>query len=160
VARNLSGKPKGAIARESVELFRAPGPGFEPVFGSLTGLLRPEGKDMSRYMQIDIRLLPIYGAGGLKGAFPNLFEFLSTNGYDRVIDKEPPLYEMVEVMIRIKNDPHVRPGSIKPLVSKLDELIKVRDQARESLLARRLDELDRHLYRLEDLFGDLDGNLV
>ena len=115
---------------------------------------------MSKYMQIDIRLLPVYGAGGLKGALPNLFEFLDSNGYDLVIDKEPSLYEMVEVMIRVKNDPHVRPGSKKSIVSKLGELIKVRDLARESLLARRFDELDRFLYRLEDLFDDLEADLI
>jgi hypothetical protein len=110
---------------------------------------------MSKFMQIDIRLLSAYGEGGLKGAFPELFHLLSESGYDLVIEKEPSLYEMVEVMIRIKNDPHVRVDSKKPMIRKLDEMIKVRDQARESLLARRLNELDRFLYRLEDLFGDL-----
>jgi hypothetical protein len=115
---------------------------------------------MSKYIQIDIRLLPAYGSGGLKGAFPNIFELLSRSGYNLVLAKEPSLYEMVEVMIRVKNDPHVRSDSKKPIVLKLDELIKVRDLASKSLLARRLDELDHLLYRLEDLFGDLDGNLV
>ena len=110
---------------------------------------------MSKYMQIDVRLLPAYGEGGLKKAFPGLFKLLSDSGYDLVIEKEPSLYEMVEVMIRIKNDPHVSEDSKKPMIRKLNELIKVRDQARESLLARRLNELDRLLYRLEDLFGDL-----
>ena len=115
---------------------------------------------MSKYMQIDIRLMAVYGGGGLKGAFPGLFEFLGGNGYDRVLDKEPSLYEMVEVMIRVKNDPHVSADSKKPIVSKLGDLIKVRDLARQSILARRLDELDRFLYRLEDLFGDLEANLI
>ena len=110
---------------------------------------------MSKYMQIDIRLLPAYGHGGLKEAFPNLYKLLSDSGYDRVIENEPSLYEMVEVMIRIKNDPHVRAESKKPVIQRLDELIKVRDLAREALLARRLNDLDRFLYRLEDLFGDL-----
>lgn len=110
---------------------------------------------MSKYMQIDIRLLPTYGEGGLKQAFPDLYKLLSESGYDLVIEKEPSLYEMVEVMIRIKNDPHVRKDSKKSIIQKLDELIKVRDQARESLLARRLNELDRFLYKLEDLFADL-----
>lgn len=110
---------------------------------------------MSKYTQIDIRLLPVYGAGGLKKAFPDLFNLLSVSGYDLVIEKEPSLYEMVDVMVRIKNDPHVREDSKKPIIRKLNELIKVRDQARESLLALQLNELDRFLYRLEDLFGDL-----
>ena len=66
---------------------------------------------------------------------------------------------MVEVMIRIKNDPHVREESKKPIIGRLGELVTVRDQARELLLARRLNELDRLLYRLEDLFDELEGNL-
>jgi hypothetical protein len=110
---------------------------------------------MSKYMQIDIRLLPVYGAGGLRNSFPHLFRLLEDSGYDLVIEKEPSLYEMVEVMIRIKNDPNIREGTKKVIIAKLDELIKVRDEAREALLARRLNELDRLLYRLEDLFGDL-----
>jgi len=116
-------------------------------------------ENMSKFMQIDIRLLPAYGSSGLKGSFPHLYEFLSNSGYDRVVANEPSLYEMVEVMIRIKNDPHVREESKKPIIGRLSELVKVRDQARELLLARRLNELDRLLYRLEDLFDELDGNL-
>ena len=114
---------------------------------------------MSKFMQIDIRLLPAYGTGGLKGSFPHLFEFLTHNGYDLAVAKEPSLYEMVEVMSRIKNDPHVREESKKPISGKLSELVTVRDQARELLLTRRLNELDRLLYRLEDLFDELDANL-
>jgi hypothetical protein len=114
-----------------------------------------EEEEMSKYMQIDIRLFPAYGEGGLKKAFPDLFKLLSDSGYYLVIEKEPSLYEMVEVMIRIRNDPHVREDSKQPIIRILDELIKVRDLARESLLARRLNELDRFLYRLEDLFGEL-----
>lgn len=106
-------------------------------------------------MQIDIRLLPAYGEGGLKKAFPNLFHLLSDSGYGLVLEKELSLYEMVEVMIRIKNDPHVPIESKKPMIEKLDEMIKVRDAAREALLARKFNELDRLLYRLEDLFEDL-----
>ncbi len=114
---------------------------------------------MSKFMQIDIRLLPAYGSRGLMGSFPHLFEFLTYNGYDQVVANEPSLYEMVEVMIRIKNDPHVREGSKKPIIGRLAELVAVRDQAREQLLARRLNELDRLLYRLEDLFDELEGSL-
>ena len=110
---------------------------------------------MSKYMQIDVRLLPIYGEGGLKTAFPELFRLLDAGGYNLVIDREPSLYEMVEVMSRMHNDPHVQGESKKRITEKLDAMIKVRDQAREALLAGRLSELDRLLYGLEDLFSDL-----
>ncbi len=58
-------------------------------------------------------------------------------------------------MIRMNNDPHVRRESKKRIAEKLDEMKKVRDQARELLLAGRINELDGLLYRLEDLFAEL-----
>lgn len=38
--------------------------------------------------------------------------------------------------------------------------MKVRDEARVLLLSSRLNDLDRLLYRLEDLFEDLDAKLA
>jgi hypothetical protein len=110
---------------------------------------------MSKYMQIDVRLLPVYGEGGLKKAFPELYRLLDEGGYNLVLEREPSLYEMVEVMIRMNNDPHVGGESKKKISGKLDEMIRVRDRGREALLGGRLNELDGLLYRLEDLFGDL-----
>ena len=110
---------------------------------------------MSKYVQIDVRLLPVYGEGGLKKAFPELFRMLDEGGFNLVIEREPSLYEMVDVMIRMKNDPHVRSETKKRISGKLDEMTRVRDKAREALLSGGLSELDRLLYRLEDLFADL-----
>ncbi len=110
-------------------------------------------------MQIDVRLLPAYGAGGLKGAVPNIYKMLADYGYDLVIEKAPSIYDMVEVMIRVNNDPHVSGDAKRQVVKKLSDLIKTRDKAREALLARRLNELDQLLYDLENLFGELDENL-
>ncbi len=114
---------------------------------------------MSKYMQIDIRLLPAYGAGGLKGALPNIYKILGDYGYDLVIEKAPSIYDMVEVMIRLKNDPHVAGDLKRQIDKKLGELEKIRDKARESLLARRLNELDQLLYNLENSMGEMDENL-
>lgn len=114
---------------------------------------------MSRFMQIDIRLLPMYGQGGLKGAFPQIFAMLDECGYDLVIRKEPSLYEMVDVLVRIGSDPHVPKRTKTVVMRAVREFEKVRDEARELLLSRRLNELDRVLYRLEDLFVELDAGL-
>jgi hypothetical protein len=114
---------------------------------------------MSKYMQIDIRLLPIFGSGGLKGAFPNLFKLLDEFGYTLVLQKEPSLYEMVDVVVRIRNDPHVPDSEKRAIVDLLAELERLRDEVRDLLLSRRLDELDRLLYRLEDMFEALDSKL-
>ncbi len=110
---------------------------------------------MSKFIQIDVRLLAAYGEGGLKRAFPDLYRLLDEAGYDLVIEREPSLYEMVEVMIRMNNDPAVGRESKKRIAKKLKEMTQVRDRAREALLSGRLSELDGLLYRLEDLFSDL-----
>jgi hypothetical protein len=110
-------------------------------------------------MQVDIRLLPVYGSGGLKEALPNLFKLLDDFGYSLVIQKEPSLYEMVDVLVRIGNDPHVPESAKRAIVERVGGFVKLRDEARELLLSRRLNELDRVLYRLEDMFGDLENKL-
>ncbi|MFZ2446253.1 MAG: hypothetical protein WAW37_07845 [Syntrophobacteraceae bacterium] len=114
---------------------------------------------MSKYVEINVRLMAVYGQGGLKAALPNLFRLLSDYGFNLVIAKEPSLYEMVEVLVRIANDPRVPKRAKKPITEKLDEFVKTRDAARELLLSRRLKELDHVLYGLEDLFADLDPQL-
>ncbi len=114
---------------------------------------------MSKYVQIDIRLVASYGPGGLKGALPNLYDLLKNYRYELVIEKEPSPYEMVEVLIRLRNDPNVPRSAKEPIVSGIDELVKVRDEARELLLSRRLNELDRVLYTLEDRIAELDSRL-
>ncbi len=114
---------------------------------------------MSKYIQIDIRVLAAYGPGGLKSAFPNLYDLLSTCRYDLVVEKEPSLYDMVDVLVRIRNDPNVPEVAKKPVAESASEFVKVRDEARELLLSRRLNDLDRLLYRLEDLFEELERKL-
>jgi hypothetical protein len=114
---------------------------------------------MSRFLQIDIRLLAAYGSGGLKAQFPHLTQFLTRSGYYRLLEEEPSVYHLVDGLIRIQNDPNVASREKKPLEALLDRIRKTRDEARELLLARRLSELDQVLYRLEDLFLDLERDL-
>lgn len=54
---------------------------------------------MSKYTQIDIKLVASYGGEGLRGAFPNLRNLLNNYGYDLVVAREPSLYDMVEVLV-------------------------------------------------------------
>jgi hypothetical protein len=114
---------------------------------------------MSRFLQIDIRLLPAYGSGGLKAHFPHLILFLASCGHHRLIEEEPSVYDLVDGLIRIEKDPHVEAREKRPLEVLLEPIRKTRDDARELLLARRLTELDQVLYRLEDLFLDLERDL-
>ena len=114
---------------------------------------------MSEWMQIDVRLLAVYGSAGLKGVFPRFAKFLKDFGYTRVLEEDPPLYQLVEVLVRIRNDPQVPENYKKPILQTAGELVKIRDEAREHLLARRLNELDSALYRIEDGFKGLEREL-
>jgi uncharacterized alpha/beta hydrolase family protein len=111
---------------------------------------------MSKYMQIDVRLVPLYGSGGFASRFPNLARFLKNYSYNLVLEDEPSLYQMVDVVTRLKTDPAIPKGAKEPLIRMEPELVKRRDEARQMLLALQLKELDRCLYQIEDLFSDLE----
>lgn len=111
---------------------------------------------MSKFIEIEIKLLPIYGSSGFAGRFPKLASFLREYGYERVVDEAPNLYHLVEVLTRLRNDPAIPDHAKKPILLLHDKIQTVRDEARENLLARHLNELDKNLYRLEDLYEDLE----
>lgn len=115
-----------------------------------------EEPGMSKFMEIEIKLVPAYGSGGFAGRFPNLAKFLKDCGYERVLEEEPSLYQLVDVLTRVSNDPAIADRAKSAIARMHDKIQKVRDEAREYLLGRHLNELDKTLYRLEDLFNDLE----
>ena len=113
---------------------------------------------MSKYMQIDIRLLPFYEKG-FKGHFPKLAKAMENSGHFDSGDPEPSLYNVVDVLRRMNLDPQV-PSPVKQrLMPSLEKLVSLKDVAREALLARKLNDLDQLLYKVEDEFEDLEKTL-
>lgn len=109
---------------------------------------------MSKYMQIDIRLLPFYEKG-FKGHFPGIAKAMGNNGYLEK-DPEPSLYSAVDILRRMNLDPQV-PSFVKDrLRPYLESLSALKGDAREALLSRRLNDLEKLLYRIEDEFEDLE----
>ncbi len=110
---------------------------------------------MSQFMQIDIRVIPFFEVPFEK-RFPHLVDLLRRLSYGELLKKEPSFYELIDTMATISEHPDT-PSELRelinPYVAKLEEL---KEQAREHLLARRLDELDKILYRIEDQFEDLE----
>jgi len=111
---------------------------------------------MSKFMEIEIKLIPIYGSAGFAGRFPKLASFLREWGYERIVDEQPSLYQLVEVLTRLRNDPAIPDNAKRPIIRLYDKIQMVRDEARENFLARHLNELDQNLYHLEDLYEDLE----
>ncbi len=113
---------------------------------------------MSQFMQIDIRVMPFFEVPFEK-RFPHLVELLRRLSYGEVIKKEPSFYALVDTIATISEHPDT-PSELRDLISPYaGRLGKLKEQARDHLLARRLDELDQMLYRIEDQFEDLEGVL-
>jgi hypothetical protein len=113
---------------------------------------------MSQYMQIDIRLLPFYEKG-LKTHFPRLAAVLEREKYLPPGQNEPSLYSLVDLLQRMDVDPAVMSPVKEAVRPFLERLTTLKEKAREALLARSLNELDRLLYQLEDEFENLEASL-
>jgi hypothetical protein len=113
---------------------------------------------MSKYMQIDIRVIPFYEKRFEK-RFPNIAEMLRQVSYKEVVEREISFYEMADSLENIADSPHT-PSDIRDKIGPYAEKIMgLKETAREHLLARRLNELDQVLYRMEDAFEDLEQAL-
>jgi len=113
---------------------------------------------MSQFMQIDIRVVSFFEVPFEK-QFPRLVEMFRRLHYGEILKKEPSFYALIDTMVTIPDHPEI-PSEIKDLVGPyVTDLEILKDQAREYLLARRLDDLDQTLYRIEDQFEDLEGAL-
>ena len=113
---------------------------------------------MSKYMQIDIRLIPFYEKNFVK-QFPKIARLLKECSYGTPPEKEVSMYALVDDLVNISQEPGT-PKDIKnriaPHVKKLSTL---KETAREQLLSRKLNELDQSLYQIEDQFEDLENIL-
>ncbi len=113
---------------------------------------------MSQFMQIDIRIIPFFEVPFEK-RFPHLLEMFRRLGYDELIKKEPSFYALIESMVTIVDHPDT-PDKIKEQIGPhVRKLVSLKEKARDHLLARRLDDLDRSLYEIEDQFEDLESAL-
>ncbi len=114
---------------------------------------------MSQYMQIDIKVLPFYEKPFLK-KFRNIADlFKGFSFYGNIQKNEISLYFLIDYLVSMSRDSEV-PGEIKKRISPfIKELSRLKNMAREKLLARELNELDQILYKIEDQFEELEGSL-
>lgn len=111
---------------------------------------------MSQYMQIDIRVIPVYEKRFEK-QFPHMADLLRRMSYKELVEKETSFYEMADALEAIAGSPNT-PSDLRGVISPyVEKIVRVKEVAREHLLARRLNELNQALYRMEDGFEDLEG---
>ena len=113
---------------------------------------------MSKYMQIDIRIIPFYEKRFEK-RFPNIAEMLRQVSYKEVVEKETSFYEMADSLEAIADSPDTPSGIRDKIGPYAEKIMGLKQIAREHLLSRRLNELDKVLYQMEDMFEDLEQAL-
>ncbi len=111
---------------------------------------------MSKYMQIDIRVIPFYEKRFEK-RFPNIVDLLRRMSHKEVVEKEISFYEMADHLETIADNPDTPSDIREKLAPPVKKIMELKEIAREHLLARRLNELDQALYRMEDAFEDLEA---
>ena len=111
---------------------------------------------MSQFMQIDIRVVPFFEVPFEK-RFPHLVDLLRRLSYGDILKKEISFYDLVDTFATIFEHPDTPSGVREQMGPYVEKMEKLKDQAREHLLARRLDDLDKTLYGIEDQFEDLEG---
>ncbi|HDM78465.1 MAG TPA: hypothetical protein ENG51_18685 [Deltaproteobacteria bacterium] len=114
---------------------------------------------MSKYMQIDIRIIPFYKENFAK-TFPRIFAFFKEVGYESYVSKDRSLYELVDVLQDVVKDPAISDNFRDKLGPFYQRAIEIKKEAREMLLSRKLNELDKLLYQLEDVFEDLNEEIA
>jgi ABC-type ATPase with predicted acetyltransferase domain len=113
---------------------------------------------MSQYMQIDIRVIPFYERRFEK-RFPHIADLLRRMSRKELVEKDTSFYEMADALESIADSPDTPSGLRDAISPYVEKIMRLKEVAREHLLARRLNELDQALYRMEDGFEDLEGAL-
>ena len=113
---------------------------------------------MSKFMQIDIRILPFFEKSFEK-SFPKIVDMLRGLSYEETLKKEISFYELIDTLQTIMEHPQT-PTEIKETMAPIvKEMLPLKELAREYLLSRKLNDLDQTLYKIEDQFEDLEGVL-
>ena len=113
---------------------------------------------MSKFMQIDIKVVPIYERK-FKKDFPRITDLFERMGRIDLAEKEISFYDLVDNLFNFQNSPNL-PVEVKRVIDPyVNRMVEVKKEAREHLLGRRLNELDQLLYQLEDQFEDLEQAL-
>ena len=111
---------------------------------------------MSKYMQIDIRIIPFYEKPFEK-CFSNIANLLRQRSYTKLVERAASFYEIANALEAIAENPDTPPDLRDTISPYVEKMMRLKEIAREHLLARRLNELDQTLYRIEDVFEELEN---
>jgi hypothetical protein len=113
---------------------------------------------MSKYMQLTVDVCPFY-TKGFKGAYPKLAGALmhakAISEYD-----DPPLYDLVARWDKLLYDLDGNPNVKQILLKQKDPLKALYAEIEGYIADRKLAEADKALYKIEDVFEDIEYDLA
>ena len=108
-------------------------------------------------MQITVTVQPFY-AKDFEGSFPKLARRLNDLCPD-IISPEPSLYELagqIDKLLYRTEGSHLR----EVLLRRKNDLKTIYKDAQEHIAGRNLSGADKSLYRIEDIFEDIESELT
>ena len=111
---------------------------------------------MSKYMQLTVAVNPYYPRD-LEGTFPNLERHLSRLDAE-LAKRNPSLYDLVgqfdHLLYRFEGTP-LR----DVLLRHREKLLDLNKKIKENMAEWKLAQVDKLLYELEDVFGEIEAEL-
>ena len=111
---------------------------------------------MSQYMQLKITVTPFY-QNDLKDSYPNLARRLSSLAGD-LVQRNPSLYEIagqLDKLLYVFDGTPLR----EVLLRYREELRNLYKSITENIADWNLAQADRLLYKMEDIFGQIESTL-
>ncbi|WP_321494639.1 hypothetical protein [uncultured Desulfobacter sp.] len=113
---------------------------------------------MSKYMQLTVDVRSSY-AQGLKAAYPKLAGNLIYGNVIKEYD-DPTLYKLVATFDKLLYALDGNPNVKKILLKQKDRLKALYNEVEDHIADRNLSEADKALYKIEDIFEDIEYDLA
>ena len=113
---------------------------------------------MSKYMQLTVDVRPFY-TKGFKAAYPklagNLLHAKAVKEYD-----DPSLYDLVATFDKLLYALDGNPKVKEIMLKQKDRLKALYGEIEGHIADRKLSEADKALYKIEDIFEDIEYDLA
>ncbi len=111
---------------------------------------------MSKHMQITVTIRPFYSKD-FEAAFPKFARALGASA-SGLVNREPSLYDFAGQIDKLLYRTDGTPLR-QVLIRYKDELKKLHTATQEEIANRNLSEADKLLYRIEDIFEEIESEL-
>ena len=113
---------------------------------------------MSKHMQLTVQIRPYY-KNGLKGIYPRIADALSSI-FKSKTDFPASLFDIVGKLDRILYELEGKPPYREIFLGHRRRLQELHEEIQTLIADWKLAEADRRLYRMEDIFDDIEWEIA